>query len=146
MATLQQLAKNRRKTKKKKVRRISLESCPQKRGTVLRAFKMTPRKPNSALRHVIRVILSNKRLISAYVPGMYPDKGQRQDVVAHHNVLIRGGRVKDLPGMKYKVIRAKKDVPPTFGRKTARSKYGIIKMDARDKEKRRKPFKRTLLW
>lgn len=139
MPTLHQLARNRRQKRKKKVRRISLESCPQKRGTVLRSFKKTPRKPNSALRSVIRVRLSNYKLITAHVPG----QGHRLN--QHNNILIRGGRTKDLPGLKYKAIRGKLDLFGVLNRKTARTKYGVLET-AEDKKKRKKIFSKHLVW
>jgi small subunit ribosomal protein S12 len=140
MATLQQLLKNRRKTKEKKTRRISLESCPQKRGTIIKVFKATPRKPNSALRSVMRVRLtSNRHKITAFIPG------EVHFLNTHNHVLIRGGRVKDIPGMKYIGIRGVLDFSGVLKRKTARTKYGV-KLLPEEIKKSKKPFMRKILW
>ncbi len=96
-----------------------MEKCPQKKGMCQRVYEMTPRKPNSALRKVARVMLSNFRKIHAYIPGVGQNNLQK-----HSNVLVRGGRVKDLPGMKYTMIRGKLDFRRLDGRENARSKYG----------------------
>jgi small subunit ribosomal protein S12 len=121
MATLNQIICNKRKAKIKRVRTLALEQAPQKKGVCLRIFIQTPRKPNSALRKVARIKLSNKKLISAYIPG------EGHNLQQHSNVLIRGGRVKDLPGMKYKIIRGKYDFAGLPYRKKRRSKYGTAK-------------------
>ena len=94
---------------------------PFKRGVVLAVRTMTPRKPNSALRKVARVRLSNKQEVTAYIPG------EGHELAEHAIVLIRGGTVKDLPGIKYKVIRSKYDTTGVVGRKSSRSKYGTKK-------------------
>lgn len=91
---------------------------PFKRGVVLQVRTMTPKKPNSALRKVARVRLSNKQEVTAYIPG------EGHELIEHSVVLIRGGRVKDLPGVKYHIVRAKYDTTGVVGRKTSRSKYG----------------------
>jgi small subunit ribosomal protein S12 len=118
MSTLQQLIKKNRKPRKYKNKRPNLQKCPQKKGTCLKVFVMTPRKPNSALRKVSRVLLSNYHRIHAYIPGM------GHALQKHSVVLIRGGRVKDLPGMKYTIIRGKFDLPGLEHRRQGRSKYG----------------------
>lgn len=115
-----------RKTKKAALRRwfnakerkFRELSSPFKRGVVLQVRTMTPRKPNSALRKVARVRLSNKQEVTAYIPG------EGHELAEHAIVLVRGGTVKDLPGIKYKVIRSKFDTTGVVGRKTSRSKYG----------------------
>jgi len=91
---------------------------PQKRGVVLKVFTVTPKKPNSALRKVCRVRLSNGMEVTAYIPG------EGHNIQEHSIVLIRGGRVKDLPGVRYKVVRGALDVGGVEGRKQSRSKYG----------------------
>lgn len=120
MTTFSQLAKvNKRKTKKFKDNRLHLQQCPQKKATCLKVFIMTPRKPNSALRKVSRVMLSNFHKITAYIPG----KGH--SLQKHSHVLVRGGRVKDLPGIKYTMIRHKNtSLIPLQNRRNSRSKYG----------------------
>lgn len=122
MATLNQLIKNKRQTKIKRVRTLALEQAPQKKGVCLRIFIQTPRKPNSALRKVARIKLSNLKLITAYIPG------EGHNLQQHSNVLVRGGRVKDLPGMKYKLIRGKYDFVGLPNRRKRRSKYGTAKV------------------
>ena len=96
-----------------------MQKCPQKKGMCLRVYEMTPKKPNSALRKVARVLLTNRRRINAYLPGIGQNSLQK-----HSNVLVRGGRIKDLPGMKYTMIRGKFDFVALQGRENARSKYG----------------------
>jgi small subunit ribosomal protein S12 len=121
MSTLYQLIKNTRKLKKKKKRTIALEQAPQKKGICLRIFIQTPRKPNSALRKVARIKLSNFKIITAFIPG------EGHSLQQHSNVLVRGGRVKDLPGMKYKIIRGKYDLSGLTSRRKRRSLYGTPK-------------------
>jgi small subunit ribosomal protein S12 len=99
-------------------------ASPFKRGVVLQVRTMTPKKPNSALRKVCRVRLSNKQEVTAYIPG------EGHELAEHSIVMIRGGRVKDLPGVKYKVVRAKFDTKGVVGRKTSRSIYGAKKEGA----------------
>lgn len=131
MPTLSQLAKNGRKKKTKKVRATGLRKlfnareriytnvmAPQKRGVVTLVKTMTPRKPNSALRKVARVKLSNKTEVTAYIQGV------GHSLSEHGIVLVRGGRVKDLAGVKYHIVRGKFDLQGVEGRKTSRSKYG----------------------
>jgi small subunit ribosomal protein S12 len=122
MPTSYQLLKNNRVIRNKKNKKPALEKCPQKKGVILKAFKVTPRKPNSAIRKVVRLKLSNDRIVTAYVPGMWKHNLQKHSVV-----LMRGGRVRDLPGIKYKVIRGKFDLKEVPRRRSARSKYGIKK-------------------
>jgi small subunit ribosomal protein S12 len=121
MSTLSQIIKNKRQLKKKKTRTLALEQAPQKKGVCVRIFIQTPRKPNSALRKVARIKLSNLKLITAFIPG------EGHTLQQHSNVLIRGGRVKDLPGMKYKIIRGKYDLLGLNIRRKRRSKYGAPK-------------------
>jgi small subunit ribosomal protein S12 len=101
-----------------KDRKFNEYSSPFKRGVVLQVRTMTPRKPNSALRKVCRVRLSNKQEITAYIPG------EGHELAEHSIVLVRGGTVKDLPGIKYKVVRSKFDATGVVGRKKSRSRYG----------------------
>jgi len=107
-----------RTPQKAKSRRQDLESSPQKKGTCLKVFVTTPRKPNSAIRKVARVLLSNYNRITAYIPGM------SHNLQKHSSVLVRGGRVKDLPGVKYTIIRGKYDLQRLIDRRKGRSKYG----------------------
>jgi len=115
---IQQLLKIKR-DKKINIVPTSLDKNPQKKGTCLRVFTIAPRKPNSAVRKVARVLLSNKLTVTAYIPG------EKHNLQEHSSVLIRGGRVKDLPGVQYKVIRGVFDCQGVVGRKTSRSKYGV---------------------
>lgn len=120
MSTVNQLI--RRKKMKKKNNNISaLETAPQKKGTCLKIFIKTPKKPNSAKRKVARVRLTNGKEITAYIPG------EGHTLQEHSNVLVRGGRVKDLPGVKYHLIRGKFDLNGIITRKNGRSKYGTKK-------------------
>jgi small subunit ribosomal protein S12 len=131
MPTINQLIKKKRRPKPKKIKATALRKTfnlkdrrmtptinPQKRGVCILVKTMTPKKPNSALRKVARVRLSNKQEVTAYIPGV------GHDLAEHSIVLIRGGRVKDLPGVKYHIIRGKYDSSGVEGRKKARSKYG----------------------
>src|SRR3989338_5844730 len=101
-----------------KDRRFSENTSPFKRGVVLQVRTMTPKKPNSALRKVCRVRLSNKQEVTVYIPG------EEHELAEHSIVLVRYGRVKDLPGVKYQVVRGKFDTTGVTGRKTSRSRYG----------------------
>lgn len=134
MPTLSQLAKRGRHKKSKKVRATALRrifnarerkykniESPQKRGVVTLVKTMTPRKPNSALRKVARVKLSNRTEVTAYI------QGEGHSLSEHGIVLIRGGRVKDLAGVKYHIVRGKFDLQGVSGRKSSRSKYGVKK-------------------
>jgi small subunit ribosomal protein S12 len=101
-----------------KDRRFYEHPSPFKRGVVIAVRTLTPRKPNSALRKIARVRLSNKQEVTAYIPG------EGHELAEHSIILVRGGRVKDLPGVKYQVVRGKYDTTGVVGRKTSRSKYG----------------------
>ena len=120
MPTVNQLVRKGRKlhAKKRKSRVQALEGCPQKRGVVLQVRTLTPKKPNSALRKVARVRLSNGAEVTAYVPG------EGHNLQEHSVVMIRGGRVKDLPGIRYHIVRGILDTAGVDGRKQGRSKYG----------------------
>jgi len=118
MPTINQLLRKGRKDKPKKNKRPELEQCPQKKGVCLMQMTRTPKKPNSALRKVARVRLTNGREITAYIPG------EKHNVQEHSIVLVRGGRVRDLPGVRYHIIRGAYDVAGVEGRKQGRSKYG----------------------
>jgi small subunit ribosomal protein S12 len=121
MSTLNQLCKNNRKKLKKK-KKPGLDSCPQKKGVCLRVFTRTPKKPNSAIRKLARLRLSNGQRVMSYIPG------EGHNLQEYSTVLIRGGRVKDLPGIKYHSVRGKYDLLGVKNRKTARSKYGSKKV------------------
>lgn len=118
MPTINQLVRKGRKKSVKKSKSVDLERCPQKKGVCLQVMTRTPKKPNSALRKVARVRLSNGREVTAYIPG------EGHNLQEHSIVLIRGGRVRDLPGIKYHIIRGKLDTAGVDGRKRGRSKYG----------------------
>lgn len=118
MPTVNQLVRNSRKRIEKKKSTPALNGCPQKRGVCTRVYTTTPKKPNSALRKVARVRLTHGMEVTAYIPGI------GHNLQEHSVVLIRGGRVKDLPGVRYKIIRAALDTTGVANRKQARSKYG----------------------
>ena len=118
MPTLNQLVRKGRRVVKKKSGAPALRSCPQKRGVCIRVYTTTPKKPNSALRKVARVRLTNSLEVTAYIPGI------GHNLQEHSIVLIRGGRVKDLPGVRYHVVRGTLDSLGVDGRKQSRSKYG----------------------
>ena len=126
MPTVSQLIRKGRMLKGSKSKSPALESCPQKRGVCTRVFTTTPKKPNSALRKVARVRLSNNIEVTGYIPGI------GHNLQEHSIVLIRGGRVKDLPGVRYHIIRGTLDSEGTANRFKSRSKYGA----KRPKEKR----------
>lgn len=134
MPTTSQLVRKSRKRPVKKIKKAALRrwfnakdrkfgenTSPFKRGVVLQVRTMTPNKPNSALRKVARVRLSNKQEITAYIPG------EGHEIAEHAIVMVRGGRVKDLAGVKYQVVRGKYDAGGVVGRKTSRSRYGTKK-------------------
>jgi small subunit ribosomal protein S12 len=121
MPTYNQLLKFSRSKKKRTDRKKALSKCPQKKGYCLRVYKAAPKKPNSARRSVARVFLSNSKQVTVYIPGI------GHALQKHSSVLIRGGRVPDLPGVKFKVIRNKFDCGPVKGRKSSRSRYGVKK-------------------
>ncbi len=118
MPTISQLVKYGRESKKKRSKSPALQGNPQKRGVCVRVYTVTPKKPNSALRKVTRVRLSNGMEVTAYIPG------EGHNLQEHSIVLVRGGRVKDLPGVRYKVIRGALDTAGVANRKQSRSKYG----------------------
>ena len=119
MPTLNQLVRKGRRPVKKKSGSPALRKCPQKRGVCIRVDTTTPKKPNSALRKVARVRLTNAMEVTAYIPGV------GHNLQEHSIVLIRGGRVKDLPGVRYHVVRGTLDSLGVEGRKQSRSKYGV---------------------
>lgn len=121
MPTIQQLVKKGRKQLKWKSKSPALTSCPEKRGVCTRVYTTTPKKPNSALRKVARVRLTNQREVNAYIPG------EGHNLQEHSIVLIRGGRVKDLPGVRYHIVRGALDTAGVANRKQSRSKYGAKK-------------------
>lgn len=122
MPTINQLLKNERKKKKKLNKTPALESCPQKRGVCVKMIIRTPKKPNSALRKIAKLYLfSNKKTITAYVPG------EGHNLQTYSTVIVRGGRVKDLPGVKYHLVRGRLDFWGLKDRKTSRSKYAAKK-------------------
>ena len=118
MPTINQLVRKGRKPRFTKVSTPALRGAPQKRGVCTRVYTTTPKKPNSALRKVARVRLTNQMEITSYIPG------EGHNLQEHSVVLVRGGRVKDLPGVRYKVIRAALDAAGVADRRKARSKYG----------------------
>ncbi len=118
MPTIQQLVRQGRKTQVKKTKSPALMNCPQRRGVCLRVYTTTPKKPNSALRKVARLRLTNGIEATAYIPGV------GHNLQEHSIVLIRGGRVKDLPGVRYKIIRGTLDTAGVDDRRRSRSKYG----------------------
>ena len=118
MPTIQQLVRKGRTDKMWKSKSPALDSCPQRRGVCTRVYTTTPKKPNSALRKVARVRLTNGKEVNAYLPG------EGHNLQEHSIVLIRGGRVKDLPGVRYHIIRGALDTSGVNGRNQARSKYG----------------------
>lgn len=118
MPTINQLVRKGRSASKAKTKSPALEACPEKRGVCTRVMTISPKKPNSALRKVARVRLSNGIEVTAYIPGI------GHTLQEHSVVLIRGGRVKDLPGVRYHIIRGSKDALGVDKRKRSRSKYG----------------------
>ncbi len=118
MPTFNQLIRQGRKPVRSKSKSAALTGCPQRRGVCVRVFTRTPKKPNSALRKVARVRLSNGREVTAYIPG------EGHNLQEHSIVLVRGGRVKDLPGVKYHIVRGSLDAAGVEGRRQSRSRYG----------------------
>lgn len=118
MPTIQQLVRKGRTVLEFKSKSRALDSCPQRRGVCTRVYTTTPKKPNSALRKVAKVRLTNSVEIIAYIPG------EGHNLQEHSIVLIRGGRVKDLPGVRYHIVRGSLDTAGVEGRKKSRSKYG----------------------
>ncbi len=121
MPTINQLIRHGRKKVKGKSKAPALQRNPLKKGVCTKVFTTTPKKPNSALRKVARVRLSNGIEVTAYIPGI------GHNLQEHHQVLVRGGRVKDLPGVKYHIVRGSLDLQGVEGRKKSRSKYGTKK-------------------
>ena len=121
MPTIQQLIRFQRQKMEKKTKSPALKSCPQRRGVCTRVYTATPKKPNSALRKVARVRLTSGAEVTAYIPG------EGHNLQEHSIVLVRGGRVKDLPGVRYKVIRGTLDTASVRDRKQSRSRYGAKK-------------------
>jgi small subunit ribosomal protein S12 len=119
LPTLSQLVRKGRQKVVKKTKAPALRNCPQKRGVCTRVYTTTPKKPNSALRKVARVRLTNGFEVTAYIPG------EGHNLQEHSIVLIRGGRVKDLPGVRYHIIRGTFDTSGVDDRKRSRSKYGV---------------------
>ena len=121
MPTINQLVRKGRQTSVKKSTAPALKECPQKRGVCTRVYTATPKKPNSALRKVARVRLTNSIEVTAYIPGI------GHNLQEHRVVLMRGGRVKDLPGVRYHIVRGALDTAGVADRKQSRSKYGAKK-------------------
>ncbi len=121
MPTIAQLVKKGRKRPVTKTKGPALQGCPQKRGVCTRVYTTTPKKPNSALRKVARIRLTNKMEVTGYIPGV------GHNLQEHSIVLIRGGRVKDLPGVRYHIVRGTLDTLGVADRKQGRSKYGAKK-------------------
>lgn len=121
MPTIQQLVRKGREQQRRKVTAPALQACPQRRGVCTRVYTTTPKKPNSALRKVARVRLTNGIEVTAYIPGI------GHNLQEHSVVLIRGGRVKDLPGVRYHIVRGILDTIGVQERKQGRSKYGAKK-------------------
>jgi len=121
MPTIQQLIRSERKKIKKKTKSPPLKSCPQRKGVCTRVYTTTPKKPNSALRKVARVRLTSGFEVTAYIPGV------GHNIQEHSVVLLRGGRVKDLPGVRYHIVRGTLDASGVKNRKQSRSKYGAKK-------------------
>ena len=128
MPTIQQLIRSARKKIKTQSKAPALKSCPQRRGFCLRVYTVTPKKPNSALRKVARVRLTTGYEVTAYIPGI------GHNLQEHAVVLVRGGRVKDLPGVRYHIVRGTRDAAGVKNRKTSRSLYGVKKEKKTDKK------------
>jgi len=118
MPTINQLVRRARRKQKAKKKTVALDSCPQKRGVCLLVKTVTPKKPNSALRKVARVRLTNGKEVTAYIPGV------DHNLQEHSMVLVRGGRVRDLPGVRFHIVRGAQDTLGVEGRRQSRSKYG----------------------
>ncbi len=121
MPTINQLVRKNRVVQRKATKSPVLEQCPQKQGVCLLVRTMTPKKPNSALRKITRVRLSNGKEVTVYIPG------EGHNLQEHSIVLVRGGRVRDLPGVRYQVVRGSRDTLGVVGRKQSRSRYGAKK-------------------
>jgi len=125
MPTIQQLIRSQRMTSERKTKSPALQSCPQRRGICTRVYTTTPKKPNSALRKVARVRLTTGVEVTAYIPGV------GHNLQEHSVVLVRGGRVKDLPGVRYHIVRGSLDTAGVKGRLQSRSKYGVKRPKAK---------------
>ncbi len=125
MPTIQQLVRKGRNQKPRKSKSAALDSCPQRRGVCTKVYTTTPKKPNSALRKVAKVRLTNSTEVIAYIPG------EGHNLQEHSIVLVRGGRVKDLPGVRYHIVRGALDTAGVEGRKQRRSKYGAKRPKAK---------------
>ena len=123
MPTIQQLVRKGRKVATGTSKSPALASCPQRRGVCVRVYTTTPKKPNSAMRKVARVRLTNAKEVNSYIPG------EGHNLQEHSIVLVRGGRVKDLPGVRYHIVRGALDLQGVNNRKKGRSKYGTKKGD-----------------
>jgi len=121
MPTIVQLIRKSRVLKKKKGKSPALRGCPQRRGVCIQVKTMTPKKPNSALRKIARIRLTNREEVTAYIPG------EGHNLQEHSIALVRGGRVKDLPGVRYHIVRGTLDCQGVQNRKSSRSKYGAKK-------------------
>ena len=127
MPTIQQLVRNGRTVIEIKSKSRALDACPQRRGVCVRVYTTTPKKPNSAMRKVARVRLTNQKEVNAYIPG------EGHKLQEHSIVLVRGGRVKDLPGVRYHILRGALDTAGVDGRKKSRSLYGAKRPKAAKK-------------
>ena len=127
MPTIQQLVRKGREVLAVKSKSRALDACPQKRGVCVRVYTTTPKKPNSAMRKVARVRLTNTKEVNAYIPG------EGHNLQEHSIVLVRGGRVKDLPGVRYHILRGALDTAGVDGRKKSRSLYGAKRPKAAKK-------------
>ena len=127
MPTIQQLVRNGREVIVEKSKSRALDACPQRRGVCVRVYTTTPKKPNSAMRKVARVRLTNQKEVNAYIPG------DGHNLQEHSIVLVRGGRVKDLPGVRYHILRGALDTAGVDGRKKSRSLYGTKRPKAAKK-------------
>ena len=127
MPTINQLVRKSRKSMQEKSKAPALKNCPQKRGVCTRVYTSTPKKPNSALRKVARVRLTNGKEVNSYIPG------EGHNLQEHSIVLVRGGRVKDLPGVRYHIVRGTLDTAGVANRTQRRSKYGAKKAKAKKK-------------
>ncbi len=127
MPTIQQLVRNGREVVVEKSKSRALDACPQRRGVCVRVYTTTPKKPNSAMRKVARVRLTNQKEVNAYIPG------EGHNLQEHSIVLVRGGRVKDLPGVRYHILRGALDTAGVDGRKKSRSLYGTKRPKAAKK-------------
>jgi small subunit ribosomal protein S12 len=124
MPTINQLIENGRTKQERKTKSPALRSCPQKRGVCVRVYTTTPKKPNSALRKVARVRLTNQQEVTSYIGG------EGHNLQEHSVVLVRGGKVKDLPGVRYHIVRGTMDTQGVNARRQRRSKYGAKKPKA----------------